>query len=135
MARKKRSETREARKFGVILTFILLGLAVFSYWREHPGRAIAVATAAALVITCTFVAFPLWLKFFRVWMKFAEVLSWVMTRVLLSIFFYLILTPVGFVMRLLGKAPLDLAWKDGKSTYWIDKPEIESTVERYSKQF
>jgi hypothetical protein len=58
-----------------------------------------------------------------------------MTRVVLAIFFYLVLTPVGSVMRLFGRAPLDLAWKDGKPTYWIDRPETENTLERYSKQF
>ena len=135
MPRKKRSETREARKFGVILTFILLGIAALSLWRQHHGRATVMASVAVVVLGCTFLAAPLWLKFFRVWMKFAELLSWVMTRVLLSLFFYLILTPAGFVMRVLGKAPLDLAWKDGKPTYWIDKPEVEYTVERYSKQY
>jgi len=135
MPRKKRSETTEARRFGVILTVILLALAGFSFWREHPVRAAIVASAAGAVLLCTFAFFPLWLKAFRVWMKFAEVLSWVMTRVLLTIFFFLILTPVGLVMRLLGKAPLDLAWKDGKPTYWVDKPEVEYSVERYEKQF
>jgi len=135
MPRKKRSETREARRFGVILTILLLAVAGFSFWRDHPGRAIALASAAALVLTCTVLVFALWLRFFRLWMKFAEALSWVMTRVLLSIFFFLILTPVGLVMRLFGKAPMDLAWKDGKSTYWIDKPEVEYSTERYSKQF
>jgi hypothetical protein len=135
MARKKRSETREARRFGVILTILLLAIAGFSFWREHPGRAIGLASAAVLVLACTLLVFPLWLRLFRLWMKLAEALSWVMTRVLLSLFFFLILTPTGLLMRLLGKAPLDLAWKDGKPTYWIDKPEVEYSTERYSKQF
>lgn len=135
MPRKKRSESTEARRFGVILTFLLLALAGFSFWRDHPVRAAIVASAAGAVLLCTFALFPLWLKAFRVWMKLAEVLSWVMTRVLLSIFFFLVLTPTGLVMRLFGKRPLDLTWKDGKPTYWIDKPEGEYTVERYEKQF
>jgi hypothetical protein len=135
MPRKKRSETKEARRFGVILTFLLLALAGFSFWRDHTVRAALVASGAGAVLVCTFAFFPLWLEAFRWWMKFAEVLSWVMTRVLLSIFFFLVLTPIGLVMRLFGRAPLDLAWKDGKPTYWIDKPETEYTVERYEKQF
>ena len=135
MARKKRSETREARRFGVILTFLFLAIASFSFWREHPVRAVVLASASVLVLACTFVAFPLWLRLFRLWMKLAEALSWVMTRVLLSVFFYVVLTPIALLMRLLGKAPLDLAWKDGKTTYWIDKEEVEYSTERYSKQF
>ena len=39
MPRKKRSETTEARRFGVILTVLLLALAGFSFWRDHTVRA------------------------------------------------------------------------------------------------
>src|SRR6185503_10451427 len=81
------------------------------------------------------VAFPLWMVLFRQWMKLAGVLSWVMTRVILSIFFYAVLTPVGALMRLLRKTPLDLAWKDGKDTYWIDKAEGETGIARYEKGY
>lgn len=135
MARKKRSETREARRFAFILAVLLVALAAFSFWREHPVRAGIVASTAAAALICAFAFFPLWLRLFRLWMKLAEVMSRVMTRILLSVFFYLVLTPIALLMRVLGKAPLDLAWKDGKPTYWIDKPEAEYTVERYSKQF
>jgi hypothetical protein len=135
MARKKRTEAGEARRFGVILAVLLLAVAAFSFWRDHPIRATILVSAAVAAATCTFAAFPIWLRVFRLWMKLAEALSWVMTRVLLSVFFYLVLTPVGLIMRLLGKAPLDLAWKDGKPSYWIDKQDVEYTVERYSKQF
>jgi hypothetical protein len=38
-------------------------------------------------------------------------------------------------MRIFGKRPLDLAWKDGKATYWIDKQPGEYTVERYERLF
>lgn len=135
MARKKQSETREARRFAIILAVLLIALAAFSLWREHLVRAEIAASIAAVALICASAFFPLWLKFFRLWMKLAELLSRVMTRVLLSVFFYLFLTPIALVMRVLGRAPLDLAWKDGKPTYWIDKPENEYTVERYSKQF
>ena len=135
MPRKKRSEKTEARRFAVILAIILLGFAGLSWWKAHPGRATGLAIAAGIVPIIAFAAFPLWLKFFRLWMKFAEVLSWVMTRVILTVFFFGILTPVGLVMKLFGKAPMDLKWKDGRETYWFDKGETEYTVERYSKQF
>ena len=135
MARKKRSETQDARRFAVILAVLLATLAVFSFWQQHPVRAGLAASVAAAALLCAFAFFPLWLRLFRLWMKLAELLSQVMTRVLLSVFFYLFLTPIALLMRVLGKAPLDLAWKDGKQTYWIDKPENDYTVERYSKQF
>ena len=76
-----------------------------------------------------------WMALFGLWMKLAEGLGWVMTRVILSVFYFTILTPVGLVMRAAGKRPLDVAWKDGKSSYWIEKESSERSTERYSKMF
>jgi hypothetical protein len=135
MPRKKHSETKEARRFALILVILLSALAGLSFWRHHTNRAAILIGAAALVAVVSLAAFPVWMRFFRLWMKFALVLNWVMTRVILSVFFYVVLTPVGLVMRLIGKAPLDLAWKDGKATYWIDKPAGETSLSRYEKSF
>jgi hypothetical protein len=135
MPRKKHSEEKEARRFALILVVLLLALAGLALWRDHPRRAAVTAGAAGLVAVLSLAAFPVWMRFFRLWMKFALVLNWVMTRVILSVFFYLVLTPVGLVMRLVGKAPLDLDWKDGRSTYWIDKPAGETSLSRYEKSF
>jgi len=135
MARKVRSEESQARRFGVILSVLLLALAGYLAWRDHGLRVGLAAGAAAAVLTCTLAAFPIWLWAFRYWMKLAEALGWVMTRVLLSVFFYLALTPMAILMRLFGKRPLDLAWRDGRTSTWIDKPAPESTIERYQRQF
>jgi O-antigen/teichoic acid export membrane protein len=135
MPRKKYSETREARRFSWILALILAALAGLSWWRAHPQRAALLVAASLVVALLPLVAFPVWMRVFRLWMKFALVLNWVMTRVILSVFFYAVLTPVGRIMHLLGKAPLDLAWKDGKTTYWIDKPTGEATIARYEKNY
>ena len=135
MARKVKSEESQARRFGVILSGILLALAGWFAWRDRGLLVGLTAGAGAAVLTCTLIAFPLWLQAFRYWMKFAEVLGWVMTRVLLTVFFYLVLTPIALLMRLLGKRPLDLAWPDDRASTWIDKTAPESTLERYSRQF
>ena len=135
MARKRRSEERESKRFGAIL-FVLLGvLSGLSLWRGHAGRAGILGGAAGLAGALAVFALPLWLRLFRLWMKLALGMSWVMTRVILAVFFFLVMTPFGLLMRLLGKDLLDLEWKDGKSTYWIDKESPEATPERYERQY
>jgi len=135
MARKRRSEANEAQKFGWILPAILLALAGLFYWRDHPTRAAVVAAIAVLVVLIAQLLPGIWIRFFRVWMKFAEALSWVMTRIILSVFFFLILTPIGLLMRVIGKRPMDMSWRDGAPTYWRDKPEREATLELARRQF
>ena len=136
MARKKQSESRQARQFGVILIGLLGVLAtVFHFWSGHSVRAIVALSAAGMVALLSLLAFPLWLRLFRLWMKLANILSVVMSTVVLTLFFYIFFTPIVLVVRVFGKMTLDIKWKDGKSTYWIDKSEIPVTMEQYEKQF
>ena len=134
--RKKKSEQEQANQFGLVLP-VVLGLFAALFWFRKQNADVAVGLlVAGTAINFIAAAIPgLWLRFFRLWMKLAVGLSWVMTRVILTIFFFVILTPFVLVMRLFGKKPLDLSWNDGKTTYWIDKEPVEPTVERYRKQY
>jgi hypothetical protein len=131
----KTPETVQARRFGFILFGILIGLAGIWLAEGHDTRAVIAAGAGAVALLCSLLKFSLWMRFFRVWMKLAHVLGWIVTRLILSALFFAVLTPLGWVMRLLGKAPLDLVWRDGKPTYWIDKAPVEPTVDRYRKLY
>ena len=135
MAIKKRNEAHEARKFGLILGAILLLVAGHSIWRGRMLAAGACGGLGILFAAAPFLAAGAWLAFFRQWMRLAEGISWVMTRVILSVFYFGVLTPVALVLRVLGKRPLDLAFKDGRPSYWVEKSQPELTVERYKKQY
>ncbi len=135
MAKQKRSEAQEAKRFGVILAILLAALGGWMFFKQRPTGSLIAWSGGGLALVLSLLLGALWIRLFRLWMKFAEVLSWVMTRVILSTFFYIVLTPLALVMRLFGKRPLDLNFKDGKPTYWVDKPEGEYTLERYRKVF
>lgn len=135
MARRKHDPVKQAVRFAWIL-FVLLGaLAGFSAWRGHPIRSGIVAAVAVSAPALAHLARPAWMAFFARWMKFAEVLGLISTTIILSVFFYLILTPVGFVARWFRKDPLDLDWKHRRASYWIDREPVEPTLERYEKQY
>ena len=40
---------------------------------------------------------------YKVWMGLAFALGWIMSRVLLTIFFYFVITPIGFIAKVVGK--------------------------------
>jgi hypothetical protein len=54
---------------------------------------------------------------YKVWMSLAVVLGFFVSRLLLAIIFYLVVTPIGLIMRLLGKDLLDIKLKD-RDSYW-----------------
>ena len=135
MSRANPDKTSQARRFAWALLVLGAALAGFSFWRGHPIRA-EVSLGVGLLAPILAYAVPkLWLAFFARWMRFAEVLSWVSTRVILTLFFFLALTPYGWFLRLIGKAPLDLSWKDGRKTFWIDKPEVAPDLARYHRAY
>ena len=78
---------------------------------------------------------PVMLKpLYFVWMTFATILGWVMTRVILSLVFYLIITPIGLLTKLLGKDFLALQRVESDS-YWNYRDSAEELNQDYEKQF
>ena len=66
--------------------------------------------------------FPTGLKpVYRGWMFFGEKIGWVNSRILLGLVFYGLVTPISWLMRLLGKRPLQLAFDPKADTYRVLK--------------
>ncbi len=58
---------------------------------------------------------------YRGWMFFGEKVGWFNSRILLGLVFYALLTPISFLMRLLGKRPLQLTFDPNAETYRVPK--------------
>lgn len=68
-------------------------------------------------------------------MRFALVLSWVNTRLILLIIFYLIFTPIGLAMRLFGIDLLERKSDKNKKSYWKKKEKKSFSRLDYERQF
>ncbi len=71
--------------------------------------------------------------FEKAWWALALAMSAVMSRVLLGLFFYLIILPVGLVMRVIGRDAMERRWKQDASTYWTPRkpqPDVKKHCER-----
>jgi hypothetical protein len=67
-------------------------------------------------------------------MRFAEIIGSITSRLILSILFFLVVTPIGWLQRVFAKQPLEFGFKTGETTYW--KPRSGRPVsEDYEKQF
>jgi len=55
----------------------------------------------------------------RVWLKISDVLGWVNTRLVMGIIFFLLIVPIGLIMRLFTKDPLNNQWSDAEKSYRI----------------
>ena len=63
----------------------------------------------------------------KIWFKFGIFLGKIISPIIMGIIFFLVVTPTGFIMRLLGKDVLNLKYNDNKS-YWIEKTGPKSKM-------
>src|SRR5436190_1661585 len=71
----------------------------------------------------------------RVWLGAAALLGEVNSRIILTVLFYLVIAPVGFVLRHLVRDPLDRSLADGKASNWIKRERQPLDPARYEQQF
>ena len=129
-----KSERSDLRKFGITIGVILLIIAGFLFWKEKESFQILLTFGLTLCILG--IAIPFILKpIYWVWMIFATILGWIMTRVILSLLFYIIFTPIGLIPRFFGKQFLELRWDKSKESYWNFRTNEHLKKENYEKQF
>ncbi len=132
--RAVRTDRASLRTFGVTMAVALAVLGALFLWRGKGGSAWLFSGSAVLLGSA--LVTPVLLKpVQRLWMSFAIVLGWVMTRVILIVLFYVGVTPVALVARLFGKRFLELGFDRDRASYWEKKPEPTRGVERYESQF
>ena len=69
------------------------------------------------------------------WMSFALVMSWIMTRIILTILFYFILTPIALLAKATGKKFMTLAPDTTQNSYWNQRKRASATPDNYTRQF
>tara|TARA_B110000003_G_C16591726_1_gene512123 strand:- start:583 stop:996 length:414 start_codon:yes stop_codon:yes gene_type:complete len=124
----------ELRSFGVTIGIILLLVAGFLFYKEKESFQIFLYIAGTFISLGLII--PIILKpIYIVWMVFAVVLGWFMTRVILSLLFYVIITPIGLIMRAFGKDFLDIKKLAVKGSYWNQRDSNFEKNQNYEKQF
>ena len=124
----------ELRKFGLSVGAAFAVLGLISWWRGHelPPR-ILWGVAASLMIP-GLLAPSILAPVQRGWMRFATALGHFNSRIILSLLYYLVITPIGIVRRLFGD-PLDRSLKDDRPSHWIRREREPVDPVRYEQQF
>jgi hypothetical protein len=114
----KQKTNKELRKFGLIMTVAFSLIAGFSYWKG--GDLWFYLGLMALVFLLPSLVAPGSLSLIeKKWMQFGEKLSVVISYVILFSTFYLVITPMAIVMRMLKHDPLHRRIDKTVDSYWI----------------
>ena len=71
----------------------------------------------------------------RVWLKLGTVIAKVVNPIILALLFFLVVTPMAFFMRIVGKRPLRLATDRAAATYWIERKPPGGGASTMRRQF
>ncbi|AMV17312.1 SxtJ family membrane protein [Planctomyces sp. SH-PL14] len=130
---KKEPTSRDLRVFAVLqLPFCAIGLTKLIH--GVPSWAVIGGVAASSVIAAVGAISPqriVWI--YRGWMRIAFPIGWCVSYGLLAATFYLILTPIGLMMRLAGHDPLHRRPNAG-TTFWEERPPAPP-ADHYLRQF
>ena len=130
-ANKTHFSPKELRDFGLIMAGMLILMFgfvlpwVFSYSMPY------LPFIAAFVFAVVALLRPVLLgPVNRIWLKISDVLGWINTRLVMGVMFFLLIAPIGILMRLFGKDTLNTKLSDEQTSYRVitkvrDKKHLE----------
>lgn len=126
-------DIKELRKFGFLVGSVFGLIGVWPVLRHGASvRLWAVVLAGLLILPA--VAFPRILSpVHHGWMKVGHVLGWINTRIIMAIIFFLVVTPMGWIMRLMGKDLMLRRFQPNAETYRVKK--VSRSVLHMTKQY
>lgn len=125
---------KDLRKFGITVGIALLIASLLLFWSDKSSYIYFLIAGAFLIFMG--LSYPDILKpLNKVWMALAIILGWFMSRIILSILFYLVLTPIGLIAKIFGKRFLNLRIDKNAKSYWVQREVISPENGDYEKQF
>ena len=112
--------------FGVIAAVVYLAM-------DAPEVATWIAGVAGAISLVFFVVPPLRVPLYLGWIYLAFPIGWTISHLLMLFVYFVVLTPIGLVMRLLGRDPMKRTLEQATTSYF--EPHKPATTERYFRQF
>ncbi len=116
-----------------LVGFGLIG-AYFLFWKGKSSGYVWMCVGLGLALLR--VVPPVFRLVYRLWISLSVCIGYFVSRLILSIVFFLVITPIGIIMSILGKDPMERKLDKTAASYWQPKTDqAELTVERYERQF
>ena len=117
------------RNFGLVFFFIFLVVSIWPLTHNESPRiwsAIISLVFLILVLTRSKLLTPL----NRLWAKFGIILGSIIAPIVMGVVFFLVVTPIGLVMKIIGKDLLSIKYDKKKETYWVKRDKPTSTMKQ-----
>lgn len=115
---------------GVVLILISLLL-----WYLGKSSFMYFSISGGLLVILALIAIPVLRPFHKLWMMLALLMGFVMSRVILTLLYYVVLTPIGLLAKLVGKKFMPLGFDKNVPTYWEKRVNPIKQQIDYERQF
>jgi hypothetical protein len=131
------AESGSNRAFGYTVGSILMAMGAIKSFVAGAVSAIAclIFAAGAVLLLLGIMAPSLLATLNRLWLKAGSAIAKIINPIMLVLLFILVVTPMAFAMRIVGKRPLRLAPDRTAGSYWIKREAPEGGVSNMKRQF
>ena len=130
------TSSKEIRKFGLVIAIALGVICSFIYVKSGNFDVVGWLWGIGLLFLILGFILPSVLRpVYRIWMLLAHFIGGIVSRVILIVLYYIVLVPIGLVLRLFGKDVLDQNFDKKRESYWIKKDLSNHTREQYRKMY
>ncbi|MCA0871492.1 SxtJ family membrane protein [Seohaeicola saemankumensis] len=122
------------KSFGYVFSAVFAIIALFPLWGGGAPRWWALAIAAVFGVVA--VVKPDLLKpLNRLWFKFGMLLSLIVSPIVMAILFFITVTPIGLILQVVRKDPLNQKFDPDADSYWIDVTKQDTAKSSMRNQF
>tara|TARA_B100000795_G_scaffold243330_1_gene207118 strand:+ start:1013 stop:1405 length:393 start_codon:yes stop_codon:yes gene_type:complete len=126
MIKKTEEQKSSNRSFGIVFFLVFLIVSILPLFNDENIRIWAIIIAI-IFLYLGLKNSPILTPLNKIWFKFGILLGTIVSPFIMGIVFFLVVTPTGIFMRLLGKDIIKLK-KNNKKSYWIEKSSTKSDM-------
>ena len=126
MSQTKDIKLGSNKSFGIVFFIVFLLLGFYPLLNDENVRVWSLVIAL-IFLTLGLLNSKLLLPLNKIWFKFGILLGKIVSPLIMGIIFFLVVTPIGLFMRMLGKDLLNLKFNTQKS-YWIERESVKSKM-------
>ena len=129
MLHESKIKTSSNRNFGLVFFFVFLIVSLWPLLNGEPFRIWSIVIAIIFLILGLMNS-KLLTPLNKLWFKFGLFLGSIVSPIIMGIVFFLVITPTGFVMKIMGKDLLNKKKDNDKKSYWINRSKTKSTMKQ-----
>ena len=115
------------RSFGIVFFIVFLLIGFYPFLNQQDLRIWALIISLVFLILGV-IDSKILTPLNKIWFKFGIFLGKIISPLIMGLIFFLVVTPTGIVMRILGKDLLNLKFKKNMKSYWIEKTGPKSKM-------